>query len=339
MPVTLNRELAVEKLNEVRRKARFWRPDNGANRIRVLPGWNGATVPFVEFRQHFVRNLDGEEKGKFFPCPKMAGKFCPLCGYVVELKKCGVEAAEEVANGLRAGRTFLYNVVVRSKEAEGIQVYSAPFGIHETILTYYTDPEWPMFLDLHRGLDVVVNKTGNGLATKYSLTLSPNPSLASRTSKDVVGWWEENAPDLSRFTREVPSEAELVAVVDNLSGRNPGTVSEADLEHRVTRPPRPTTAPEPDGPPHPRLALAPEGDSFAVEGPAEDSTEEEASVPETVSVPIPARGHGVPTVVVPVEVTVAESRATSPVAKGTTDKFAALKEKLAADRARLAGKA
>ncbi len=109
-------------------RARFWKPKNGDNTIRVMPPWLNPThdpefeVPeAVEFydgqfwrqvAQHW--RVSDDQKGPIL-CPKETPGItgaCPICEFVAELKqdKSDVQA-QALVKEIRAKTTYLLNIV------------------------------------------------------------------------------------------------------------------------------------------------------------------------------------------------------------------------------------
>lgn len=97
--------------------ARFWRPEAGENKIRIMPSW--ATEG--DFTQQFWRevsqhwNVTEAQKGPIL-CPKqtpdLAGA-CPICEFVDELKQDKTDLEKQkLAKDLKAKTAYLLNVVV-----------------------------------------------------------------------------------------------------------------------------------------------------------------------------------------------------------------------------------
>ena len=95
---------------------KWWKPKNGPNRIRILPGWadegDFAGVFWREVAQHW--NVSEDMKGPVL-CPKetpgLEGN-CPICAFCDELKADKTDAAaQKLRKDLRAKRAFFLNIV------------------------------------------------------------------------------------------------------------------------------------------------------------------------------------------------------------------------------------
>jgi len=213
-------------------RARFWRPQDGENRIRIMPSWTGegdfSGQFWREIGQHW--NVSEEQRGPVL-CPKntpyLTGP-CPICQFVDELKKLKSDThAQEVAKDLRSKTAFLLNIVdvndltytaadvAEFKKARPeadvpfevghvkVQVYACPSTVFNQILstiqvngTDVTDPQ--------AGHDVTIRKSGKGLKTRYETTI---------VLKSTVAPPVETLPDLSSvgYSMSVEDLTDLLA--------------------------------------------------------------------------------------------------------------------------------
>ncbi len=214
LPPKLNRELMKTSYAEVtRQRTSYWRPENGPNKLRILPGWptESAILPFVALSQHF---LGGEEK-KSYICPATPGinRDCPICKVARLMRKPTMsEVEQELGKAISVRHTYLWNILVRGKESEGVKVFSAPGSAHSQILAYASDDEnWPLFLDFERGADIILEKTGSGLQTRYAVRVQ-NASCVMHKSLAESQKLFETAPDLTQFLKAEPDEVLITAL-------------------------------------------------------------------------------------------------------------------------------
>lgn len=200
--------------NATRKGAGFWRPENGPNRVRFLPGWPGASVPFVTLHQHFL----GGDENKVYTCPSTPGidRPCSICKESKRLLKGG-EAEQQRGNELKYNRANLWNVLVRGKEGEGVQIHKTAWSVHQALLGYSVDEvNVPAFLDPFKGYDVIVDKSGSGLMTKYDVRLIPRPCSLAGSAEEIERLWM-SAPDLGKYLK-APSDADLRAALRRMDG-------------------------------------------------------------------------------------------------------------------------
>ncbi len=203
-------KLAQELNRGSGRGARFWRPEDGDNTIRIMPEWT-QDEPYKgqfwrEVAQHW--GISEDQKGPII-CPLVTPHLegeCPVCQFVDELRadKNNV-AAQEASKGARAKKCFLVNIVdcddptYSAKDVaeykknkpefdvpfeagdQKIQVYACPKTLFDQILNIVMKNDLDI-ADLESGHDLVITRVGKGLTTRYSVT----PKVKSSPS-DVSG--------------------------------------------------------------------------------------------------------------------------------------------------------
>lgn len=172
--------------------------------VRVFPTWKDdpEELFYQEIIKHFGLGASGNE---VITC---LGDECPICAHVNAerdrlKKKLGKEAfkskAWKAVGRIAAKTKNLMNVVVltrvKSKKNPGKfitkitdndgapLVYEAPATVIQSILTYFLDDtgEWGVFYDKDTRYDFTIEKTGEGLDTKYTVTPT---KLSSKLSTD-----------------------------------------------------------------------------------------------------------------------------------------------------------
>lgn len=199
--------------------ARFWRPTDGDNTIRVMPDWTEEEPYKGQFWREVAQHwgVSEDQKGPILcpaATPHIEGE-CPICKFVDELRadKNDVKA-QELAKDIRAKKAYLVNIVdcndptYNAKDVAEykknrpdsdvpfeagdpkIQVYACPKTIFDQILNAIMNNDQDI-TDLEAGNDLVINRSGKGMLTRYSV----NPKFKS-TSSDVSGGAE--FPQLDR---------------------------------------------------------------------------------------------------------------------------------------------
>jgi len=171
--------------------AGFWTAKAGRNQIRILPEVGEMGFFFQSVGKHFMP----PDRKKTIYCPKFTsdGELdCPVCDYVDELYKSGDKAAKELAGELRVKKSFWMNIIDRSNEKAGPQIYTPGVTVFSAISSLIGDPDYGDIYDVEEGLDIVVEKTGEKLDTEYqvktrrqSTPLSEDPELVEKWLKDA----------------------------------------------------------------------------------------------------------------------------------------------------------
>ena len=193
----------LKKLEETKSDSGFWKPDTGLNNIRILPEVGKMEFFFVENGRHYMDN-------KSYDCPNLNSggqERCPLC----EVNQMLYEAGEkEEAKKWRASKSYLMNIIVRGKESEGPKVYSAGQIVFGQIANLIGDPDVGDVSDIEEGFDLKLERTGEGLETRYTTREARNPS-ALGTPEEVEKWLKE-ARDLQAFIDERIQDYDELAV-------------------------------------------------------------------------------------------------------------------------------
>jgi hypothetical protein len=178
-----------------RSSAKFWRPELGNNKVRVMPQWDVSCDEqfWREVAQHW--NVSADQRGPVL-CPKETPDLdgdCAICELVQSLRqdKANTEA-QKLAKEFRAKKTYFLNIV-----AEGDPVYTAadvaefkqsrpdtdvPFSVGDPKVQIYACPltifdnllgiihsSGKDITDLHEGRGIRISKSGAGIKTRYEV--------------------------------------------------------------------------------------------------------------------------------------------------------------------------
>ena len=171
----------------------FWKPKQGANQIRILPGvGNMGEMFWTSVGSHYLGPRNN------VMCPEVTlGDECPICKYVQQLyADAGNQESKELAGKLRARKQFWMNIVDRADEAKGVQIYAPGVTVFGSIASLVQDPDYGDIYDADDGLDITINRAGAGLDTEYEVIPRRNstPLSASQSTTDD---WMDAAYDLS----------------------------------------------------------------------------------------------------------------------------------------------
>ena len=180
---------------------RFWRPEDGENRIRILPPKRGDEF-CLEYMRHF-----GILK-RPVPCPQSIGKRCPAHEVTAKLFKSRRSGDIELAKRLAGKRTFVTNIIDRNGDPNIPLVWEFGPQIYEQLLSYFADDEWGDITDGEKGYDVKIEKSGEGLDTSYQVKVAKNPSKLKNWRKLM-----SKAQDIEEFV-EYPSAHEMETMLE-----------------------------------------------------------------------------------------------------------------------------
>jgi hypothetical protein len=203
---------------------KYWKPQDGNNRVRILPPWTDsgeyAGVFWREVWQHW--NVS-EDSGPIL-CPSKTAnsedKECPICDMVDALRgqRSNVEA-QELAKDLRAKVAYLMSIVDLSDpvytakdlatwkkerpDSEApfeagdpkVQVYAATSTIYEQIASIVIANELDI-TDINEGHNIIITKIGNSDRMKTRYTIQPD---LKKTKAPIPANF--SMPDLAKIGR------------------------------------------------------------------------------------------------------------------------------------------
>jgi hypothetical protein len=169
------------KAEAERRKAKFWKLKEGRNVVRILPPWEGADEFYKPYGQHFKIGLEGKT---IVYCPNdTLGLPCPVCDGIKAMWK-GADAAgdEELKKRLKdisSTPRFMVNLIDRKEPEKGIQQGDIPKSVMESIWNKMVDPDAGVgdITDPKAGYDVIIVRRGEGINTKYDVSIATKPSV------------------------------------------------------------------------------------------------------------------------------------------------------------------
>ncbi|MCG5512782.1 hypothetical protein [Ectothiorhodospira shaposhnikovii] len=232
MELVRNKKAAIQAQSG--RRANTVKPTPGKSKWRILPGWRGESDPqfYHDFSQHFVKGVDGSIKAVYLCVEKTFGKMCPVC----EAINGGISKAgsDEIINALKEakskGRVLLNALHLDGEDPSAPVILDLTPGTFEKILEVmeqYGD-EGINILDLKEGVDLVINRTGKGLNTEYSV-------MAAVKSNPVDPAVLKKLHNLDEYVQQEYKEGETKAL------SAVATVSGLALAAPAVSPDKPTT--------------------------------------------------------------------------------------------------
>lgn len=166
------------------RREKTLKPQGGKNRYRILPGWRGGDDPtfFQDFGQHFVKGVDGTLKAVYICAEKTFGKPCAVCEALAE----GVNHAENdeqlkaLGESKSKGRILMNVLHIDGDDPKTPQILDLTPTTAEKVFELMD--EYGDITDLNEGIDIIINRSGKGLNTEYSVM----PAAKSKAVDDSV---------------------------------------------------------------------------------------------------------------------------------------------------------
>lgn len=243
--MAVNLDAIRKKMAALGGGSKFWKPEVGEYRLRVVP-WNPADkLPEGEvFPTLYFYNLGSGRDWQQIAAPKQFGLEDPIDDLLTELWK-GDDDDKAIAKKLRAGGQTYVAFVLRGKEERGVQVWKLPGGrdgqaIHQKLLSYFLDAEviedmgiddWT---DPSKGLDikVTVTETDRVWNGKKMLAYSVDKTIKAKKlsdDPDQAKKWLDSRPSLKDYytLESAPAiKAKLDKWLDSGSGQPAGDTSE-----------------------------------------------------------------------------------------------------------------
>jgi hypothetical protein len=180
MDLVKNKKQALQAQSGRREKTFKCQP--GKSRVRILPGWRGEgdEMFFADFGQHFIKDMKGDLKSVYVCTDKAYGKACPICDAIEHGIKESTD--DDVIEALKEGKSkgrVLFNVLHLDGDDPLTPVI---LDLTPTTAEKVFDlmEEYGNITDLDEGVDLVINRTGKGLNTEYSVLPSPKSKAVDK---------------------------------------------------------------------------------------------------------------------------------------------------------------
>lgn len=164
------------------RRAKTVKPEDGRSRWRVLPSWRkpdaeNADQFWHDFGAHYIKDQTGELKAIYICTDKTFGKPCEICSTVSHAIKNthDDEMVKLLQESRSTGRVLLNALRVDGENPNEPQILEIPPSVFEGMINIIN--EWGVeVLDLENGKDFVIERSGKGKNTKYSVQIGAKSS-------------------------------------------------------------------------------------------------------------------------------------------------------------------
>lgn len=226
MDATKLMELMKNKKQALKQKAKTLKPNPGANRYILLPGWRKGEehIWFHDFGQHYVKNAAGEIQAVYVCADKTYGNPCPICeGLSKAIKMTSDDETVALLKEAASGQSYLMNVLALDADDDAtpqiLEVRKSVFGQFVDLIEEWGaamfDPETPQI--------VTVNREGKGLNTKYTVQISPKKHTLPKGVMSKLN----NLDDYVRQENEEQQRRALSAI-NNVAGLLPSAPTGSD---------------------------------------------------------------------------------------------------------------
>lgn len=149
----------------VKSHLKVWKPNDGLNRIRILPPtWDGADHYGFDLHVHYGV---GADRGQYLCLHKMLGKPDPIEEERVRARK---EGDEKYAKDIDAKRRVGIYLIDRDHEREGVQFWAMPWTLDRDLVKVSRDRSSGEVLPIDHpdeGFDIEFEKKGSKDRTEY----------------------------------------------------------------------------------------------------------------------------------------------------------------------------
>lgn len=209
-------------LNDGKKNGNFYYFKAGKTVLRIIGPYSNKGVWFKPFLAYYFKLGD---QPVTLISPRDSGGTDPIYEHGAMLYKSGDEQLVEQAKQFRPRRRFLVNAVILSDPAgggikDGIRVVEIPAKVKEELVNYDTnvDEGYGDITNLTSGRNITIEKSGEGLMTRYSVRPHVQTSnlmdLAKDAGVDVNSWALNNLDEAA-----APATADkLKEVLDRVIG-------------------------------------------------------------------------------------------------------------------------
>jgi hypothetical protein len=183
-------------------QAKFWKPQNGTQTIRVLPTEDGD--PFKSYFFHYGINNES------ILCPKHNfGDDCAICEFVSKLYNDKDEESRQMASKLVKKQRFFSPILVRGEENEGARIWGYSKTVYQVLLETVLNPDYGDITDTENGVDIDLRyeKVAGKAYPDTSLTFKRKSSpMCSGLSDDECDELLSSIPDFDKIHKRRNSD-------------------------------------------------------------------------------------------------------------------------------------
>lgn len=227
-------ELMASKKASMKKAEKTVKVSPGKNRIRLLPGWRKGEeyVWFHDFGQHFIKDASDTIQAVYLCTDATFEKPCEVCQSIARAAQSATDdATVEVLAKAKASRTVLVNaLMLDSSEPNTPVILEIKRGVFAQLVEIVE--EWgPSVLDPAEGKEIIINRDGKGLNTKYTAQISPKtypvPPAALTKLNNLDDYVKQESAEQQR---------RAIAAVNSVAGMLPAPAKgSADVPTTSTR--------------------------------------------------------------------------------------------------------
>ena len=148
-----------KKLDTLKGKnnGKFWKPEDGEQRVRIVPYKYNKNNPFVELKFYYYRQANGTTKT--FLSPSINGNPDPVLEFCEKLRATGTKENWILSKGYEPKLRTYVPVIVRGEEDKGVRYWGFGKQVYESILEKMAHEDIGDVTDLVEGNDLIVTFT------------------------------------------------------------------------------------------------------------------------------------------------------------------------------------
>lgn len=194
----------------------FFKCAEGKNVVRILPPYNDSGKFFIETKLHYGFKQDGKN---------IAVPYDPNSIISQRLNALASEGEEGAKLARRYGVRTKYYVNVIDRATGAVKIWGFSKKIMDTLKKFYFDEEdGARFDDPEEGRDVIIERTGKGMDTRYDVRFRPKATPAIEADEEIPELFDLEAETTKEFTKE-----ELKAIWnETMEGEGPAKAEDDD---------------------------------------------------------------------------------------------------------------
>lgn len=151
------------------------KPPENRSKWRILPGWREGGDPqfYHDFGQHFIKDASDALKAVYVCVDKTFNKPCEICSALDHaIKNTSDDVMVEALQKSKAsGRVLMNALQVDGPNPDEVVILELAPSAFAHYIGILSDPDigGPDVLDLQDGRDIIIERTGKGINTKYSV--------------------------------------------------------------------------------------------------------------------------------------------------------------------------
>lgn len=157
-------------------RVRTVKPPEGTSQWRILPRWDGDAEGefWQDFGQHYIKDTKGQLKAIYVCTDKTFGRSCEVCEAIQHgiMTSTDDDVKKALEDARSNGRVLVNAIQIGGAEKPKVEILELSPTTLKQLLSIVEEWGIPEVLSLEEGRSVVIERTGKGLQTKYSIQIS-----------------------------------------------------------------------------------------------------------------------------------------------------------------------